>query len=386
MLGENQGPRLMYKQTDFIDYLIMNGLTLALVAVTFGWSHPFSIATVFMLLFMTVMFPIRHGATLSVPILFKSPKSLFFTFYNRLNNVNAPYIIGISLFAVEIIAVVLTPQLPHKVEFMRDAGIILIYVHFGLISLFRSIVLVAHLRKTRHVRQVLMDSPWKQFVSKSTVAELFHSYFTGLITHITMLVPFYLVTTCFLRSILFVPLNMVLIRLLGFREKFFTRQNRWQYRDHWLAHNSPVEFVYLHGPHHDAIPTALLAVGDHGYLEGALKHSFGWPVAFLNAIDSFLLNTLAIWIDMKGHQFVPGIFPYSRRKDGKERHHSVHHYLSLVPYSLGLRLKGGLPNPEFGDGSIDEVLDNYDPRNKRITWFLGQIEKYEGPRQSGESS
>ena len=40
---------------------------------------------------------------------------------------------------------------------------------------------------------------------------------------------------------------------------------------------SEVEFVYLHGTHHDAIPCALIGVGENGHLEGVFRQIIGFP-------------------------------------------------------------------------------------------------------------
>ena len=45
------------------------------------------------------------------------------------------------------------------------------------------------------------------------------------------------------------------------RDDFETNElNDWYIRDHYVAHHDRLSFIYLHGPHHDAIPIGLMAV------------------------------------------------------------------------------------------------------------------------------
>ena len=110
--------------------------------------------------------------------------------------------------------------------------------------------------------------------------------------------------------------------------------NSWFYRDHWLGHNSELEFVYLHGTHHDAIPSAMIAVSGNGFLEGVLRHSIGVPAPFYNPLGAFLVYGLEVKSDMDLHQYIPGIFPRFRRVAAEANQHATHHYGLLEPYGL----------------------------------------------------
>jgi hypothetical protein len=120
--------------------------------------------------------------------------------------------------------------------------------------------------------------------------------------------------------------------------RFYSRFDTWFYRDHWLGHNSEIDFVFLHGTHHDAIPSGLIAVGENGFLEGFMRFTIGgFPTAFYNPLIAFLFLTLAIKANIDGHQYIPGIFPRLARSVLATNQHVTHHYGSLEPYSVGIK-------------------------------------------------
>src|SRR5205807_7834504 len=90
--------------------------------------------------------------------------------------------------------------------------------------------------------------------------------------------------------------------------------NTWFYRDHWLGHNSEFEFIFLHGTHHDAIPSGMIAVAENGLLEGFTRYTLGSPIAVYDPIVSFLLFSFEITSDIESHQYIPGVFPRMPRK------------------------------------------------------------------------
>jgi hypothetical protein len=105
-----------------------------------------------------------------------------------------------------------------------------------------------------------------------------------------------------------------------------------------LGHNSEVEFVFLHGTHHDAIPSGLIAVGENGFLEGFLRFTIGVPGVFFDPVTAFLVYTYEVQKDIFGHQYIPGVFPKNSRRSMEVYQHSTHHYGSLEPYSFAFKV------------------------------------------------
>src|SRR5262249_9318867 len=153
--------------------------------------------------------------------------------------------------------------------------------------------------------------------------EIMHAYVTGLLAHIILIAPWYLVITQASFSMIFLPV-VCLINVVV-HVKWIKVINAWFYRDHWLGHNSELEFLFLHGMHHDAIPSALIAVGENGFLEGFMRYTIGAPDPFYNPVVSFLVYMYEVANDMYTHQYIPGVFPRLPRKFIEIAQHSTHH-------------------------------------------------------------
>jgi hypothetical protein len=137
-------------------------------------------------------------------------------------------------------------------------------------------------------------------------------------------------------SALFLPLVCPINAVVHW--KWIKALNAWFYRDHWLGHNSEFEFIYIHGTHHDAIPSGMIAVAENGFLEGFLRFTVGSPTAFYNPVISFIAYTREIKSDIVLHQYIPGVFPRMPRRWMEIAQHSTHHYGLLAPYSIGMKL------------------------------------------------
>jgi len=185
---------------------------------------------------------------------------------------------------------------------------------------------------------VLMQTPWKRVINERTniTLEILHAYCTGLLTHIVLIAPWYLVITYASFSLIFLPVVCLINIIVHMR--WVKAVNSWFYRDHWVGHNSELEFVFLHGPHHDAIPSGMIAVAGNGFLEGFLRFTIGSPVAFYNPLISFMVYMFDVKTDIELHQYIPGLFPRLPRRVLEVGQHSTHHYGRLEPYSLGLKL------------------------------------------------
>jgi hypothetical protein len=164
-----------------------------------------------------------------------------------------------------------------------------------------------------------------------------------------------------------------------------------------LGHNSELEFIYLHGMHHDAIPSALIAVGENGFLEGFLRNTVGSPVPFYNPGASFLIYTYEVANDVYKHQYIPGVFPKLPRQFIEVAQHSTHHFGKLEPYSFALRVdqftvRGGsekimrLPDELANSIKLDEELTGFQWDNPTYRKTLSLYDMYHGRATDSEAS
>jgi hypothetical protein len=330
--------RIGYHKRDFLDYILMIALSALAVSLSYGVGHVMSIAGLALCVLMLPTFIARHGVEFRVPLILKRPQDVLYMLAYKLRNLRPMYFIAIGLLLLENVLIAATPNLPHHVELMRTIAFYLFYTHFISITAYRTAILVDHLAKKELVREVLMQTPWKRVVNEKTniTLEIAHAYCTGLLTHIVLIAPWYLVISYFSFSVIFLP-PVCLINVIV-HWKWIKALNAWFYRDHWVGHNSELEFVYLHGPHHDAIPSGMIAVAENGYLEGFLRFTVGAPASFYNPVISFMVYTLEIKSDIDVHQYIPGVFPRMPRKWMEIAQHSTHHYGMLAPYSMGMKL------------------------------------------------
>ena len=187
---------------------------------------------------------------------------------------------------------------------------------------------------------------------------------------------------------LFVVVNIVV------QFKFLKQINNWYYREHWLGHNSEVEFIYLHGPHHDAIPSGLVGVAGTGFLEGFVRNGIGFPAPFFNPILSFLFHTQLVYEDINLHQYIPGMFPKVDREFENVSQHSSHHYGKMEPLGVGLKLDQEvcpervakeykmIPYEFKNSAMLDEELTGFKWDNPQHRWYLSMIDKYQGSDDS----
>ena len=235
-----------------------------------------------------------------------------------------------------------------------------------------------------------MQTPWRRVIREDTnmTLEIVHAYCTGVLTHIILIAPWYLVIMHARFSLIFLP-AVCLINVMVHRQwaKAF---NAWFYRDHWLAHNSESEFVFLHGTHHDAIPSGLIAVAENGFLEGFMRFSIGSPLAFYNPLISFLIFSSDVHGDIKLHQYIPGIFPKLPRRIMEVFQHARHHYGELEPYGIAIKVDQpgssnnyentfkGLPGELRNSGRLDEELTGFkwdNPTYRKILSLWDQYQK-----------
>jgi hypothetical protein len=363
--------RIGYHKRDFLDYILMIALSALAVSLSYGVGHVMSIAGLALCVLMLPTFIARHGVEFRVPLILKRPQDVLYMLAYKLRNLRPMYFIAIGLLLLENVLIAATPNLPHHVELMRTIAFYLFYTHFISITAYRTAILVDHLAKKELVREVLMQTPWKRVVNEKTniTLEIAHAYCTGLLTHIVLIAPWYLVISYFSFSVIFLP-PVCLINVIV-HWKWIKALNAWFYRDHWVGHNSELEFVYLHGPHHDAIPSGMIAVSGNGFLEGITRYTLGSPTAFYNPVISFMINMWEVKTDIKRHQYIPGVFPRLPKSYLEIFQHSTHHYGLLEPYSIGLK------SETMDTVRLDEELTGFKWDNPIQRKILSLYDKYQ---------
>jgi len=381
--------RAVYYAKDFADYMLMLVGTVGVLALVYGPRNPVAFVGYALCAFMAVSFVLRHGVAAAVPLIVRRPQDVLYMLVYKLMNVKGPYLAAVAVLAIEFAFVAMTPNLPHFSEQMRTVGIYLFFLHLIGVTVYRTAILVSHLRKRELIREVLMQTAWRKVVhEKTNVAfEVFHAYFTGVLTHIVLVGPWYFIITHTKYSLLFLPVALVMNFLV--HRRWLRKFNEWFYRDHWLGDNAEIEFVYLHGPHHDAIPSGLIGVSGNGYLEGFLRHTLGAPTPFYNPAFSAMMYTIDVKIDIDLHQYIPGIFPKISRDFMRTIQHSTHHYGRLEPYGFGMKLNlpgvtdeykrqfSSYPDEVVNSIEIDEALTGFKWDNPTQEQTLKLYDKYQ---------
>ncbi len=387
LYGSKQ-PRVTYYKRDFLDYLLMIALSGSAIALSYGPRHVLSIVGLALCALALATFVARHGIELRLPLILRKPQDILYMLAYKIQNLRPAYFLALGVLLLENVAIAATPKLPHHVDGMRTAALVLFFTHLIAITVYRTVILADHLAKREHVREVLMQTAWRRVVhEKSITLEILHAYATGLLTHIIQMAPWYLVIVYSTFSLLFLPLVAVLN--IATHMKWMKSYNTWFYRDHWLGHNSELEFIYLHGTHHDAIPSALIAVAENGLLEGFLRFVIGWPVPFYTPVVCFAICMYDVKNDMELHQYIPGVYPRLSRRVMEVFQHSTHHYGSIEPYSVGAKLDQPtipeafkkrfrrVPDGIMNSAKLDEELNGFKWNNPTYRRTLALYDKYQ---------
>jgi hypothetical protein len=388
-----QKPRTTYYQRDFFDYVLMMALSSLMIAISYGFSSAVSIPGFALCAFMLAMFIVRHGVELRVPLILRRPQDVLYMFVYKVQNMRPMYFIALGLLLVENFLIAATPGLPHHADLMRTVALTLFYTHLVSITAFRTAILVAHLARKEFVRDVLMETPWKRVINARTniTLEIIHAYCTGLLAHLLLIAPWYLVITHARFSLIFLP--GVCFVNVALHLKWLSIYNGWFYRDHWLGHNSELDFLFLHGAHHDAIPSALIAVADSGFLEGFVRFAISSPVAFYNPVISFLIYMFDVKSDIEMHQYIPGVFPRLSRRILEVFQHSTHHYGRLEPYGIAMKLDqpgisadykrrfARFPDSMTNSFKLEEELTGFQWNNPTHLSTLSLWDKYQKQQQ-----
>ncbi|WP_162931468.1 hypothetical protein [Teredinibacter turnerae] len=310
-------------------------------------------------------------------------------FLHKITNTYRFYFVALGVFVVEQIVIYFTPSLPHFLDWTQRVSIWLFYIHLAAITVYRAAIFVDHLRNHKKVKSFLDETSWRHRLDSdySIFFELVHGFFTGLLTHLVLLSPWYFVITHFSFSLLFLP--MVCLVNVWLSKKILDQTNSWYYRDHWLGHNSEFDFVYLHGSHHDAIPSGMIAVAGNGFLEGFTRYTLGYPDVFYNPLIAFFYFTLGIKMDIQLHQYIPGVFPRLPKDAHRVYQHSIHHFGKLAPYGYGIKvdqpdlpqaiidMTKGAPESLANSIKLDEKLTGFKWDNAKHRWYLKLVDKYD---------
>jgi hypothetical protein len=388
-----KNPRISYFERDFVDYALMTAISAAVIYLSYGGGHWMTLLGIVLCAVMIVGFPVRHGVQLRMPLLLRRPQDLIYMLVHKIGNVKPVWLLAVAILALENLFIYLTPDLPHHVEQMRTVGLWLFFAHFIGLTAYRTFVLIEHLRKRALVREVLQQTSWKKYLARqpNITLQILHAYFTGVLTHIVLIAPWYLVITYASFSVIALPVTCALNLFVQYQ--FFKVINDWFYRDHWLGHNSEFEFLYLHGTHHDAIPCGLIGVAGNGFLEGFFRYAIAFPTTFFNPVISFFVFTFVVKQDIDTHQYVPGVFPKLAKAFHEVTQHSTHHYGCLEPYSLGVKsdqlnlseaaqaaarnLTRGFPTQLRNSIELDERLTGFKWNNSVYRKFLELLDRYQ---------
>lgn len=333
-------PRMTNKSSDFVDYCLMLILCCIATRLSFGRAHPFVPVTIGCSIYLLACFALRHGTCLQVPVILRQPLALPYLLLSKLRNLRGAPLLTISSLCLEQCIIAQTPHWAHHTATYSWLCNRLFYVSFIAITAVRTLSLGLHLANRAQVFHFLKSTQWSKSLLGSAgefrqAVDIFHAYVTGIQCHILALAPLYCVLCCCEHSMLLMPVRMVLdcVAMKWFWSRDF---GEWLYRDHWLCHHSELAFVYLHAPHHDALPISIMAAHDTGMLEGFLRFCLGQPETFCTPLLGSTLFGVSVLLDFVFHQYVPGVFPYSSTVIQYGHHHAEHHFLSLHPLGPGM--------------------------------------------------
>eukprot|EP00746_Dinoflagellata_sp_MGD_P155717 gnl/MRDRNA2_/MRDRNA2_85526_c0_seq1.p1 gnl/MRDRNA2_/MRDRNA2_85526_c0~~gnl/MRDRNA2_/MRDRNA2_85526_c0_seq1.p1 ORF type:complete len:417 (-),score=33.81 gnl/MRDRNA2_/MRDRNA2_85526_c0_seq1:131-1381(-) len=364
----HQAPKtkMSYTPSDFGDYVIMLALTAALVRLAWGTDHICTTVAYMVCTFLFGAFIVRHGCVLRLPFILSEPFGLIRHVLHELDNIRAEWLLSVAALCFEQALIQWTPEWPHMTDAYGYMSWYIFHGCFAAVTVARTVFFVAHIWDRRKVFDFLQRSPWQKIIGKPSapleLVHLLHAYATGLLVNTLGATPgFLLMCTC-QRSMLLAPFRIIAERQLLRRWNTRTVSGVF-YRDHWLLHHLRLSFIYLHGPHHDAIPVSFIAAHEGGMLEELLQYSIIDPVTFFTPFHFNWVWWKSVYSQMVEHQYVPGVMPYTAFVREHEVHHAEHHLYGLWP---------------LGDGTkIDTFMNKYEPLNKNWSWFAAESEALE---------
>jgi hypothetical protein len=360
---------LRYRREDLLAYLFSLVLV-AIIAKSMDIHRWAEVAVGSALAYMAITFTMKRGGVrlnalesvrnISLGIL-KYPREFGESWW-RWRRVLAP-----PLFAFVFVVLIETQLREHlhgTIWVRRFPWEIAVGIGVVIPMIFRTIMLGAHLFRRARVREILASSTWKPFLDGMSISNhLIHAYLTGAITQVCAVAPSVIFYRLTCPTLLRETLLILAFGIYSYRyrppAKLFPIFEEW----HERHHKSWFYFSVFHGHHHDAVPCGLIAVNEAGFLE-----SFDRSLLYGVFFDSIVLSQTAFCaINIRGmlsHQYIPGVFPYSRFVVQNALHHVVHHFGSLLPI--------GFAKPR------SERDRDYSYDNARVRWFLATVERYEG--------
>ena len=94
-------PRIGYVKRDFLDYVLMAGLSGLVIVLCYGGKQLMGAAGLVLCGFAVVTFGIRHGVELAVPVLFRRPQEILHIILYKLQNLRDVYFIALGVLLLE---------------------------------------------------------------------------------------------------------------------------------------------------------------------------------------------------------------------------------------------------------------------------------------------
>ena len=369
---------LFYQPDDFILYVFALAIVQAGFCLAFpnGWIRGLAAMG---LLYLAVTFILKRGAKLDFTCL-SAVSSGLAAYPRRLVRLIRtggrliPVFSGILLVGLAVEHAGLTSPSIRKSFLAQPFPYLTAFaIHFTLISAFRTVICITQLRRTTLLGSILGESGWRHELKRLAVwNHVLHGYVTGLLTHVCLFIPsliFWRFTQpTFLRELAMFTMTALVIVWVGPRRcqkiLYVTRCAAFLMA-HEEDHKSRFHFAVLHGPHHDAIPTAVMAASETGFCEAIDRGIHLWLFTY-SVLALVLLLSLAVPVNMLGHQYVPGVFPFSGLVMRQATHHVAHHFGSLRPlgFASGAALKSDLDA-------------GYNPQNGIMRWYLAAVRQHE---------
>lgn len=373
---------MQYRPEDFPLYVL--GLVLAGLLITPALPHWIAQAAfVASLLYLTGFFLIRHGARFEWSVLreigsgfARYPGMLLRNWWTARSAILPIAVIFAGALAIEA---QLRPRLAGTKWVEPFPWEWVVWPAFLLITVFRLVILVAHLLRADVVRDVLERSTQKSLIRVFSIPNhIVHAFVTGMVAHLSVVAPcvlFFMWTnptnlreTLLLTGYVLWTVIAKPLRKRGILEKPGILSHRLVYENHKIAHQSRFFFAVFHGHHHDAIPSALIgSAGGTGFFEN-VDRALTWLEPITSVVAKQFGWAWGIAFDMVVHQYIPGVFPFAKITIIGRAHHVTHHFGSALP--LGLIYDSYIEPKDLENG--------YKPDNVVTRWFLSEVERLEG--------
>jgi len=384
---------LFYKGEDFILYVFS-----LLLVFAGGWlAFPFLPVRILFaatLIYLGAFFIAKHGLRLDKScfvVIADGLKDSCSGFFSRVYLHRRMYLVFFSGFLlILLIEWILKTNNGIAPGFLASFPFMgLFFIQFIVFFAYRSVIFIAHMVKAPMVLEFLQGTVWqRQIKGISIYHHIFHAYVSSLVCFTCFFIPA-LIFWRFIEPTWFreISLNIMmaavilvrytgdikLLRAKGISTGMFLRdiadvirldETRYRLGFHKRYHSSRFHFAVSHGHHHDAIPYALTGGPGSGFGESLGEGFYQVPFFRPQFLYQSVIMSVAFYIDILSHQYLPGIYPYARYVIKEQVHHFAHHFGSLSPYSLT-----GIYNPDIETG--------YQPAGRKARWFADLSKKHE---------